>query len=68
MLKKGVYSYEYMDSWKIFDETSLPEKEFFYSNLNIEDIKYADYKHAKRVWKDFERKNQGEYRDSYVQS
>ena len=57
-----------MDSWKIFDETSLPEKEIFYSNLNIEDIKYADYKHAKRVWKDFEIKNQGEYYDSYVQS
>ena len=33
MLRKGVYSYEYMDSWKRFDETSLPDKEDFYSNL-----------------------------------
>ena len=38
MSRKGVYSYEYMDSWKRFDETSLPKKEDFYSNLNMEDM------------------------------
>ena len=27
-----------MDEWEKFNETSLPEKEEFYSNLNIEDI------------------------------
>ena len=27
-----------MDSWEIFNETSLPDKEAFYSNLNMEDI------------------------------
>ena len=25
LLRKGVYPYEYMDSWERFDETSLPE-------------------------------------------
>ena len=25
LLRKGVYPYEYMDSWQRFDETSLPE-------------------------------------------
>ena len=40
-----------MDSWKRFDETSLPKKEDFYSNLIIEDITDAGYKHAKNVWK-----------------
>ena len=49
MLKKGVYCYEYMDEWEKFNETSLPEKEEFYSNLNMEDITDADYMHAKRV-------------------
>ena len=29
LLRKGVYSYEYMDSWERFDETSLPEKKSF---------------------------------------
>ena len=30
LLRKGVYPYEYMDSWERFDETSLPNKEAFY--------------------------------------
>ena len=61
MFKKGVYSYEHMDSWKKSDETSFPEKEDFCGNLNMEGITEADYKH---VWKDFEIKNLGDYRDS----
>ena len=38
LLRKAVYPFEYMDSWERFDETSLPDKEAFYSNLNMEDI------------------------------
>ena len=33
----------------------------------MEDITDADYTHAKRVYKDFEKKNWGEYQDLYVQ-
>ena len=43
-----------MDVWHKFNETSLPEKEDFYSPLNMEDITDADYTHAKRVCKDLE--------------
>ena len=68
MLIKGVYPYEYMYCWKIFDETSLTEKGDFYSNLNMEDITDADCSNAKRVWKDFEMKNLSYYYDVYVQS
>ena len=68
MLRKGVCPYEYMDSSKRFDERLLPEKEDFYSNLNMEDITNADYKHVKRVWKNFEIKNLGYYHDLYVQN
>ena len=55
-----------MESWEKFNET-LTEKEDFYSLLNMEDITDADYAHAKRVCKDFEIKNLGEYHDLYVQ-
>ena len=68
LLRKGVYPYEYMDDWEKFNETTLPEKEEFYSNLNMEDITDADYMHAKRVCKDFEIKNLGEYHDLYLKS
>ena len=54
LLRKGVYPYEYMDEWEKFNETSLPEKEEFYRNLNMEDITDSDYMHAKRVCEDFE--------------
>ena len=53
LLRKGFYPYEYMDSWRRFDETSLPDKEAFYSNLNMEDITDTDYRHANKVFKKF---------------
>ena len=68
LLRKGVYPYEYMDSWKKFDETPLPPKKDFYSNLNLEDISNEDYAHAQRVFEVFKIKNLGEYHDLYVQS
>ena len=33
LLRKGVYTYKYMDSWERFDETILPNKKDFYSEL-----------------------------------
>ena len=57
MFQKGVYPYEYMDYLKKLNETSLPKKEDFYSHLNMEDNTDADCAHAKKVRKDFERKN-----------
>ena len=42
LLRKGVYPDEYMDSWEKFDETTLPPKEVFHSNLNLEDISDED--------------------------
>ena len=44
--RKGVYPYEYMDSWEKFDEIALPSKEVFDSNLNLEYISNEDYTHA----------------------
>ena len=32
-----------------FDETALPPKEAFYSNLNLEHISDEDYAHAQKV-------------------
>ena len=68
LLRKGVYPYGHMGEWEKFTETTLPEKEAFYSNLNMEDIADTDYMHAKRVFKDFEIKRLGEYHDLYLKS
>ena len=68
LLRKGVYPYEYMDSWERFNETSLPSKEYFYSNLNMEDIDDIDYRHDNNVFKRFKLENLEQYHDLYVQS
>ena len=66
--RKGIYPYEDMDNWRKIDETTLPPKEAFYSNLNLENISDKDYAHAQKVWKVFEIKNRGDYHDLYVKS
>ena len=68
LLRKGVYPYEYVDNWERFSETSLPSKEDFYSNLNMENIDDIDYRHANNVFKRFELEHLGQYHDLYVQS
>ena len=68
LLRKGVYPYEYMDNWERFNETSLPSKKDFYSNLNIEDIDDIDYRHGNNVFKGFKLDNLGDYHDLYVKS
>ena len=68
LLGKGVFPYEYMDSWEKFDETTLPPKEDFYSELNLEGVSDKDYAHDQKVWEVFEINNCGEYHDLFVQS
>ena len=48
LLKKGVSPYQYMDSWERFNETLLPSKESFYSELNLEGITNEDHNHPKK--------------------
>ena len=55
-----------MDNWEKSNETSLPDKETFYSELNKESIIGEDYPHARKVWNVFEIKSLGEYYDLYV--
>ena len=62
-----------MDHWEKLNETTLPEKKKKkkkknYNNINLEEIRDADYMHAKRVCKYFEMKNLGEFHDLYLKS
>ena len=68
MKKKGVYPYDYMDSFRRFSEKSLPEIEDFYSILNDTNISESDYSHAKRVWSAFQIKDLGDYHDLYLRT
>ena len=57
-----------MDDWEKFNEATLPERENFNSSLSMEDITEPDYKHGKRVSKDFKIKNLRDYHDLYLES
>ena len=49
LFQKSVYPYEYMDYWEKIIETSLLEKDNFYSRLSMADITDADYTHTKSL-------------------
>ena len=67
LLRKSVYPYEHMDSWEKFNETSLPPKEDFYSELTLKDISDKDYSHTQKVLEEY-CADMGDYHDSYVQT
>ena len=68
LIRKGVYPYEYMDSWNKFEEKQLPSKDEFYSKLNMSGISEKDYQHACKVWNEFGLKNMGDYHDLYLKT
>ena len=57
-----------MDSWEVFNETSVPDKKAFYSELNLEDVTDKDYAHAQKVFEEFKLKCLSNYQDLHVQS
>ena len=65
LLRKGVYPYEYMDSWEKINETQLPPIEVFYSSLSG-GISDNDFEHAKKWWKTFNCKTMANYHDLYL--
>ena len=66
LTRKGVYPYEYINSWDRFEETQSPPISAFYSNLNMSSISEDDYRHTQKVWGEFGIHNIGNYHDLYL--
>lgn len=66
MRKKGIYPYDYMSSFSKYLDESLPPKELFYNSLLNQHISDSEYRHAQRVWKQFNINDMGEYTDLYL--
>ena len=75
--QKDAYPYEYMDSFKRFDEEKLPDRECFYSSVKdgaTDDngkkidghINDEDYLTCKKIWNESNMKNMGNYHDHYL--
>ena len=57
-----------MDILERYEETSLSDKDFFYSECYLKDITDKYYKHAQKVLKELELKNLGDYHDLSARS
>ena len=68
LTRKGVYPYEYINSWDRFEETQLPPISAFYGNLNMSLISEEDYQRAQRVWKQFGILGLGDYHNLYLRT
>ena len=66
--QKGVYPYEYMNSFKKFSKHELSDKSKFFSSLKDSGINEKEYKKAVNVWKVFKIKNLGECHDLYLKT
>ena len=66
--EKGVYPYEYMDSFKRFNEDKLPDKCEYFSSLKDRFISKEEYDRAINVWNVFKTKTLGEYHNLYLKT
>lgn len=66
--RKGVYPYRYMNSFKKFQETTLPPQRTFYNDLDGKTVSDQDYLHAQWVWDVFNIQNLGQYHDLYMET
>ena len=65
---KGVYPYDYMDSFDRFDETKLPLQDAFFSKLSdLSPCLDSEYTHATPVWTAFGCRTMVDYHHIYLQ-
>ena len=59
--QKGAYPYEYMNSFKKFDEDKLPDGKISDGHISIK-----DYMTCEKIWIMFNIKNMGDYHDHFL--
>ena len=64
--QKGIYPYEYMDSFERFKEPTLPKIEAFNSTLKGEGISKKDYARANNIFVHFQMQTLQDYHNLYL--
>ena len=64
----AIYPYEYMNSFKRFNEDELPDKSKFFSSLKDSGISEKEYQRADSIWNTFKMNTLGEYQDLYLKT
>ena len=68
LTQKGIYPYDFMDSFEKFNHDSFPSIQECHNKLNDEDLSECDYERALTVWETFNIHNLGEYHDLYLKT
>lgn len=68
LTKKGVFPYDFIDTWEKLNVTELPPKNLFYNKLNDSDITDDDYQYAQHIWTIFNIKTMSEYSELYLKT
>ena len=68
VVRKGVFPYDWLDSFDKLQHSELLSKDDFYSTLHDEAISDDDYEHYKRVWHTFNMKTFEDYYDLYAET
>jgi len=68
MRKEGIYPYECLDSASRLEETSLPQREAFYSNLTERECSQEDYDQALKIWSHFSCSTLKDYLELYLKT
>ena len=68
LTRKGVYPYEYINSWDRFGEIQFPPINAFYSNLNMSSLSEDDYQRTQKVWEEFGIRDLGDYHNLYLKT
>ena len=66
LLRKGIYPYEYRNSFDKFNETQLSSYESFYKSKTNSNITKKEYRHAKNVWNALNCETTADCHDLYV--
>ena len=66
--QKGVYTYEYMDSFKKFSEDKLPDSCKFFNCLKDFCISEKVYLKANNIWNVFKTNTMSDYHDLYLKT
>ena len=75
--QKGAYPYEYMNSFKRFNEDKLCARKYFYSStkdkkisedgkISDSHVSIEDYMVCEKIWDKFKTKNMGDYHEHYL--
>ncbi|XP_071055153.1 uncharacterized protein [Onthophagus taurus] len=68
LTKKGIFPYNYMNSFDKLNDTVLPCKDAFFNKLTLEAITDEQYLHAQTVWETFMCQTLKDYSDLYLKS